>query len=88
MSHDLDAKLDNSPLTARWLQDNVKHQLGIKNASLVSWTTKSIGGEMAFLSNIFRATLEWSGEDAKKLPKSVVIKVIFAKVSKTCNQKI
>jgi hypothetical protein len=77
MTQNLDSKLANSTLTARWLQDNVKNQLKVDNANITSWTTKSIGGEMGFLSNIFRVTLEWQGEGADKLPKSVVVKVDF-----------
>jgi hypothetical protein len=32
MIQNLDVKLASSPLTARWLQDNVKQQLKVDNA--------------------------------------------------------
>ncbi len=71
----LDDLLCRSPLSARWLQDNLKENAKVTDAKLTSWKTTQIGGEMGFLSDIFSAKLTWSGKDAGKLPENVVVKV-------------
>jgi thiamine kinase-like enzyme len=66
--------LCNTPFTLEWLVDILLCN-GKYSATVTSHNAMPIGVGQGFLSHIVRVQFTWTGKDADKMPKSVVMKV-------------
>uniref|UniRef100_A0A914UXC5 CHK kinase-like domain-containing protein n=1 Tax=Plectus sambesii TaxID=2011161 RepID=A0A914UXC5_9BILA len=67
--------IHGSPLTKERFEQELQEALNTKSKFGSNFTTEQIGLGQGFLSIMFRAKLDWEGEDAAGLPPSVVCKV-------------